>query len=102
MEDYFFLPSGTSVKVETNLDYSGKLFYKSVDVPSRVTETRDAVAKALAPFIRIYAPATIVKIGWWAMAMIKSKKKMTKFNLRQEMKMMMENLIIMKRMTLYR
>ena len=92
MEHYFFLLSGTPMKVETNLDSSGKLFYKSVDVPSRVAEPRDAIAKALAPSVRIYVPATIVKIGRWSMAM--RKKKMTKLDLRQKMKMMMENLIM--------
>ena len=35
------------MKVETNLGFSGKLFYKSVEVPSRVAESRDAAAKAL-------------------------------------------------------
>ena len=94
MEHYFFFLSGTPIKVETNLDSSGKLFYKSVDVPSRVAEPRDAIAKALAPSVRIYVPATTVKIGRWSMAMIKRKKKMTKLDLRQKMKMMMENLIM--------
>ena len=97
MEHYFFLPSEILMKVKTNLGSSGKLFYKNVDVPSRVAEPRDAVAKALATSVQIYVPATIVKIGRWVMAMIK-RKKMTKFNLRQKMKMMMENLIIKKRM----
>ena len=86
------------MKVEINLGSSEKLFYKSVVVPIRVAEPRDAVAKALAPSVSIYVPGTIVKISWWAMAMIKRKKKMTKFNLHQKIKMMMGNLFIKKRM----
>ena len=39
------------MKVETNLGSSGKRFYKSVDVPSRVAEPRDAAAKALVPSV---------------------------------------------------
>ena len=58
------------MKVETDLGSSGKLFYKSVDVLSRVSEPRDAAAKVLAPSVRIYVPTTIVKISRWVMAMI--------------------------------
>ena len=57
------------MKVKTKLGSSRKLFYKSVDVPSRVIGPRDAFAKALAPSVWIYVPATIVKIGRWAMVM---------------------------------
>ena len=60
-----------------------------MDVLSQVAEPEDHVAKALAPSVRIYVPAMILKIDRWAMAMIKRK-----FNLHQKMKMMMENLII--------
>ena len=69
-EHYFFLHSETPMKVETDLGSSGKLFYKSVDVLSRVSEPRDAAAKVLAPSVRIYVPTIIVKISRWAMAMI--------------------------------
>ena len=70
MEHYFFLHSGTSMKVETDLGSPGKLFYKSVYVLSRVSEPRGAAAKALAPSVRIYVPTTIFKISRWVMAMI--------------------------------
>ena len=39
------------MKVKTKLGSSRKLFYKSVDVPSRVIGPRDAFAKALAPSV---------------------------------------------------
>ena len=75
-----------------------KTFLQMCGCANSSCRTKRCRRKSSGSFCLNICSGTIVKIGRWAMAMIKRKKKMTKFSLHQKIKMMMGNLSIKKRM----